>query len=58
MPDNNRAKIDHYRTYMRMYGEMLQDLSHSRNYIIHLIDNKGLSEFEAGLRTLIEKALK
>lgn len=58
MPDSSGATIDHYRTYMRMYGEMLQDLSHSRNYIIYLIDNKGLSEFETGLRTLIEKSLK
>jgi len=58
MPNSSGATIDHYRTYMRMYGEMLKDLSLSKNYITYLIDNKGLNEFEAGLRTLIEKALK
>jgi len=43
---------------MRMYGEMMQDLSRSENYITHLIDNNGLDELETGLRTLIEKSLK
>ncbi len=36
MPDN-LARIRHYRTCMRMYGEMMQDLSHSEEYIIKLI---------------------
>ncbi len=56
MPDNP-DKIRHYRIYMRKYGEMMQDLSHSEEYIIKLIDNNGLNEFETGLRTLIEKSL-
>lgn len=31
MPDNP-DKIHHYRTCMRMYGEMMQDLSHSEEW--------------------------
>lgn len=57
MPDNP-DKIYHYRSYMRMYGEMMQDLSHSEEYVIKLIDYNGLNEFETGLRTLIEKSWK
>ena len=56
MPDNP-DKIRHYRTCMRMYSEMMQDLSHSEEYIIKLIDDNGLNEFETGLRILIEKSL-
>jgi len=37
---------------------MLRDLSHCEKYVTHLIDNKRLSEFEIGLRTLIEKSWK
>ena len=57
MPDNSRTKIHHYRIYMHMYAEMLQDLSNSEQYISYLIDNNGLTEFETGLRNLIEKSL-
>jgi hypothetical protein len=53
----NQNKIRHYRTSMRMYGEMMQDLSGSEKYISYLIDNDGLDEFETGLRILIEKSL-
>lgn len=56
MPDNP-DKIRHYRTCMRMYGEMMQDLSGSEHYIARLIGNDGLDEFETGLRILIEKSL-
>lgn len=56
MPDNP-DKIPHYRSHMRMYGEMMQDLSHSEEYIIKLIDNDGLNKFETGPRNLIEKSL-
>lgn len=56
MPDNP-DKIRHYRTCMRMYGVMMQELSHNEEYIIKLIDNNGLNEFETGLCTLIEKSL-
>ena len=55
---DNPDKIRHYRTYMRRYGEMMQDLSHSESYIIHLIGNDRLNEFETGLRSLIEKSPK
>lgn len=54
---DNPDKIRHYCTYMRMYGEIMQDLSHSEEYVIKLIDNDRLNELEAGLRTLIEKSL-
>lgn len=56
MPGNPN-KILHYRTYMRMYDEMMQDLSGSEKYICYLIDNDGLDEFETGPRTLIEKSI-
>lgn len=51
-------KIHHYRSYMRMYGEMMQDLSHSEEYVIKLIDYNGLDEFESALCNLIEKSSK
>lgn len=54
---DNWNKIRHYRTCMRMYGEMMLDLSSSEKYLTCLIDNDGLNEFETGLRTLIEKSL-
>lgn len=54
----SQTRISHYRDCMRMYSEMMQDLSRSENYITHLIDNNGLDEFETGLRTLIEKSPK
>lgn len=54
MPDS-QTKICHYRVYMNMYGEMMQDLSRSENYITRLIGNDGLDEFELALRTRIEK---
>lgn len=57
MPDN-QIKIHHYRACIRMYCEMMQDLSRSENYIARLIGNDGLDEFETSLRTLIEKSLK
>lgn len=57
MPDN-QTRISHYRVCMRMYGEMMQDLSRCENYIARLIGNDGLDEFETSLRTLIEKSLK
>lgn len=57
MPDS-QTRISHYRTCLRMYGEMMQDLAMSENYIVHLIDNDGLDEFETSLRVLIEKSLK
>ncbi|GKS69800.1 hypothetical protein W03_18040 [Nitrosomonas sp. PY1] len=57
MPDKPN-KIRHYRTYMDMYGKMLQDLSHSENYITRLINNNKLDEFETSLRALIEKSFK
>lgn len=57
MPDS-KTRIHHYHVYMNMYGGMLQDLSSSENYIVHLIENNGLSEFETGLRSLIEKSWK
>ncbi|MCP5275780.1 MAG: hypothetical protein H6936_13210 [Burkholderiales bacterium] len=57
MRDNQR-KTRHYRAYLKIYGEMMQDLSSSDEYITRLIDNNGLSEFETGLRSLIEKCPK
>ncbi len=57
MRDNQR-KIRHYRAYLRMYGEMMCDLSGSDGYIARLIDNNELSKFETGLRNLIEKCPK
>ncbi len=48
-------KIRHYRAYMKMYGEMVQDLSQCDEYIAYLLDNDGLDTFEMGLRNLIEK---
>lgn len=57
MPDNP-DKIHHYRSYMRMYGEMMQDLSHSEEYVSKLIGNDGLDEFESALCNLIEKYSK
>jgi len=57
MPDNP-DKIHHYRSHMRMYGEMMQDLSSSERYITYLIDNDGLDEFESALCNLIEKSSK
>ncbi len=57
MPDS-KTKIRHYHVYMQMYGEMLQDLSRSENFISHLIDNNRLDEFETSLRTKIEKSFK
>lgn len=57
MPDKQN-KIRHYRAYMKMYGEMMQDLSGSDGYIAKLIDNNGLSKFEIELHNLIEKCLK
>lgn len=55
---DSKTKILHYHVYMNMYGEMLQDLSHCEKYIINLIDNNELDEFEIGLRILIEKSWK
>ena len=40
---------------MKMYGEMVQDLSQCDEYIAYLLDNDGLDTFEMGLRNLIEK---
>ncbi len=57
MPDNP-DKIHHYRSHMRMYGEMMQDLSHSEEYVSKLIGNDGLDEFESALCNLIEKYSK
>ncbi len=54
---DNQHKVHHYRTYLKMYGEMMQDLSDSDDYIIKLIDDNGLGEFETGLCSLIEKSL-
>lgn len=54
---DSQTIIHHYRTCMRRYSEMMQDLSHSEEYIIKLIDNDGLNKFETGLRILIEKSL-
>ncbi len=56
MPDKQN-KIRHYRAYMKMYGEMMLDLSDSDEYITKLIDDNGLGEFETGLCNLIEKSL-
>lgn len=55
---NNQREICHYRTYLKMYGEMLQDLSVSDTYIAKLIGNNGLDDFETSLRKLIEKSPK
>lgn len=57
MPDS-QTRISHYRACIRMYGEMMQDLSRCENYITHLINNNELDEFETGLRTMIEKSPK
>ena len=57
MPDNQN-KIRHYHAYMKMYGEMMRDLSNSEKYITYLMNNKGLDEFETALRILIEKSPK
>lgn len=55
---NKQREIRHYRTYLKMYGEMMQDLSVSNAYIAKLIDNNGLDDFETSLRKLIEKSPK
>ncbi len=57
MPDNQNT-IRHYRAYMKMYGEMMQDLSHCDQYIAKLIKRDKLDGFEQALRTLIEKSPK
>jgi hypothetical protein len=55
---NKQHEIRHYRTYLKMYGEMMQDLSGSGEYIAKLIGNNGLDDFETSLRKLIEKSPK
>ncbi len=55
MPDKQN-KIRHYRAYMKMYGEMMRDLSQCDEYITKLIDNDKLDGFEQALRVLIEKS--
>ncbi len=55
MPDKQN-KIRHYRAYMKMYGEMMQDLSGCDEYVTKLIDNDKLDNFETALRTKIEKS--
>jgi len=53
--DQNKIRL--YRIYMKMYGEMMQDLSCCDEYITKLIDRDKLGDFEYALRTLIEKSL-
>ncbi len=55
---DRQNKICHYRVYMKMYGEMMQDLSHCDEYIIKLIDSDKLDGFEQALHTIIEKSPK
>jgi len=57
MPDNQNT-IRHYRAYMKMYGEMMQDLSCCDEYIAKLIGRDKLDGFEQALRTMIEKSPK
>jgi len=57
MPDN-QSRVSHYRVYLKMYGEMMQDLSCRDEYITKLIDNDKLDDFETALRISIEKSPK
>jgi len=57
MPDRNK-RIEHYATYIKMYGEMMQDLSQCDRYVTKLIDNEKLDNLETVLRSLIEKSPK
>ncbi|MCH9639537.1 MAG: hypothetical protein K0U40_08595 [Betaproteobacteria bacterium] len=57
MPDKTE-KAKHYRAYMKMYGEMIRDLSCCDDYVKRLTDQDKLSDFETALRTRIEKSPK
>ena len=57
MPDKTE-RMKHYRAYMKMYGEMMQDLSGCDEYVTRLIEHDRLNDFETALRTRIEKSPK
>ncbi len=48
-----QQEIKHYATHMKMYASMLYDLADTESYVIRLIENNGLDEFEECLRKLV-----
>ncbi len=51
----SQQEIEHYAVHMKKYASMINDLSVSESYVIRLVENDGLDEFEKSLRTLICK---
>ena len=49
-------KIQHYRVYMKMYGQMVMEVANSDEAILDLINEKDLSPFTTALREQIEKS--
>ena len=56
MTMTQEQKIQHYRVYMKMYGQMIMDVADSDEAILNLINKKNLSPFNIALRELLEKS--
>lgn len=54
---NIKMKI-HYREHMKMFGSMMMDMAECDDYVIKMIENKGLDKFEKALRWKIELILE
>ena len=56
MTKTQAQKIQHYRVYMKMYGQMIMELADSDEAVFNLIANKNRSPFATALKTRIEKS--
>lgn len=51
-------RFTEYQTYLKIYAEMLHDLSDSESYIYDLIANRELSDISRAIRQNIESTLR
>ena len=49
-------KLDHYRTYLKIYGFLIMELADSDTEILNLIQGKNLAPLTAALRERVENS--